>query len=242
MLRATISYQLHPEDAHLAVTQTDNWENNLRELFITTLQTISTTFSPDDFVSWPQGLQTPSADSESAKSLARRENINNYLYQQVRDKVALWGVMVHWVKIRDVMLAPRHASIQPESILPTPSSSFDPEEPTQARITLPTPQAAPSGSAGGASAPALKESKPEQETPSAPAAPKLPNEEVLVKLYREVQNGKITDPETIREIAASFMAVADDPEASQTVSFDAARAAANLYEQAEKYEHAKKVK
>jgi hypothetical protein len=245
MLRATIAYQLHPEDAHLAVTQADNWESNLRELLITTLQTISTTFSPDDFVSWPQGLQTPSTDSESAKSLARRESINNYLYQQVRDKVALWGVMVHWVKIRDVMLAPRHANIQPESMLSTPATSFDPDEPTQARITLPTPQKVPSGSAGGASA--LKESKSEQETPpstppSAPASPKLPSEEVLVKLYREVQNGKITDPGTIREIAASFMTVADDPEASQAVSFDAARAAANLYEQAEKYEQAKKVK
>ena len=245
MLRATISYQLHPEDAHLAVTQADNWESNLRELLITTLQTISTTFSPEDFVSWPQGLQTPSTDSESAKSLARRESINNYLYQQVRDKVALWGVMVHWVKIRDVMLAPRHANIQPESILSTPATSFDPEEQTQPKITLPAPQEVQSGSAGGASVSALKESKPEQETPpstppSVPASPKPPGEEVLVKLYREVQNGKITDPETIREIAASFMTVADDPEASQGVSFDAARAAANLYEQAEKYEHAKK--
>ncbi len=242
MLRAVISYQLHPEDAHLAVAQTDNWENSLRELFITTLQTISTTFSPDDFVSWPEGLQTPSTDSESARSLARRESINTYLYQQVRDKVALWGVMVHWVKIRDVMLAPRHASIQPEELLPTPA--FDPEEPTQSKITLPTPQSdAPLRLPGDASAPALKESEAEQAAhPAVPASPKPPREEVLVKLYKEVQNGKITDPETIREIAGSFMAVAEDAEASQTVSFDAARAAANLYEQAERYEQAKQVK
>jgi hypothetical protein len=61
-------------------------------------------------------------------------------------------------------------------------------------------------------------------------------EEVLIKAYKEVQNGNVTDPETIRRLALKFDAIARDPHASQTVSFDAARAALNLYRQATRYE------
>ncbi|HEX3639757.1 MAG TPA: hypothetical protein VHV10_00555, partial [Ktedonobacteraceae bacterium] len=70
-----------------------------------------------------------------------------------------------------------------------------------------------------------------------PARPiQIPKEEILIKAYKEVQNGKITDPESIRSIAATFEAVARDSQASQSVSFDAERAAKNLYKQAHKYE------
>ncbi|HEY7413789.1 MAG TPA: SPFH domain-containing protein, partial [Ktedonobacteraceae bacterium] len=240
VLRATISYQLHPGDAHLVMAQTDRWESSLRELFVTTLQTISTAFSPDDFISWPDGLQTPPADSENIQSLARRESINNYLYQQVRDKVALWGVIVHWVSMRDIMLTPHNANIQTEILLSTPPT-LDPEEQTQPKVTLPAQREAPLHLAND-----VPKTSEQVTIPSAPpsvlAPPRLPSEEVLVKAYKEVKDGKITDPETIREIAASFKAVADDPQASQAVSFDAERAAANLYEQAEKYENTKEVK
>src|SRR5207249_5149043 len=40
-LKAAISYQLMPEDAYLAVTQVDNWEENLHDLFVATLQNVS---------------------------------------------------------------------------------------------------------------------------------------------------------------------------------------------------------
>ena len=54
-----------------------------------------------------------------------------------------------------------------------------------------------------------------------------------MKAYREVRNGKITDPSTIRHLAQQFEAVARDPEKNKHVSFDAQRAALNLYEEAE---------
>src|SRR5260370_34632011 len=66
-----------------------------------------------------------------------------------------------------------------------------------------------------------------------PAKPiQIPKEEILVKAYKEVQNGKITDPEAIRTIAAIFEAVARDSQASPSVSFDAEHAAKELYKKA----------
>jgi hypothetical protein len=65
---------------------------------------------------------------------------------------------------------------------------------------------------------------------------KLPTEETMRKAYEQVQKGKMTDPQAIRQIAMTFEAVARDPEASQKVTFDVERAATNLYQQAEHYE------
>lgn len=231
VLRAIISYQLLPEEAHIAITQVERWEESLRELFITTLQTVATAFLPDDFISWPEGLQTPPIENENTDLLTRREDMNNYLYRQVRDKAALWGIIVHWVHMRDIMLAPHDTEIHPEVLMP-PSTTAEPADQTLPKITPPSQQ--PVSQRVG-NAPNIPEQEPGAASPPNPAPEKLLSEEVLVKVYKEVQDGKITDPQTIREIAASFKAVADDPVASQAVNFDADRAAANLYEQAEKY-------
>ncbi len=98
VLRATISYQLMPEDAYIAVTQVDQWENSLKNYVLATIQSIATTFTPEDFIAWPQ-------DPHSF------EQVNAYLFQLIRDRVALWGVQVNWVRILDVSLAPPDATI-----------------------------------------------------------------------------------------------------------------------------------
>jgi hypothetical protein len=67
--------------------------------------------------------------------------------------------------------------------------------------------------------------------PAAPGA-KIPKEETLTNAYIQIKNGVITSPDTIRNIAAGFQAIADDPVASNSASFDAARAALSLYERA----------
>ncbi len=82
-------------------------------------------------------------------------------------------------------------------------------------------------------------SRPEQEPPwivGEPVHPQILREDILVKAYQGVQRGNIADPKTIRAIAAHVQAVANDPVASQSVSFDATHAAQNLYEQARRYE------
>ncbi len=245
VLRAVISYQLLPEDAHLAITQVNNWEESVRDLFINTLQTIATLFKPEDFLSWPNGLQArhsyePEQQSEDdfKGGIARRERINTYLFQHMRDKVAPWGVQINWASIRDVELAP-HGVIVVDTQQPEPEPQPQPAA-QPAQVVLPAvsaKQPVPVGAAQtGKSMP--KPSEPTTVKPPAATAtpPQLPKEEFLIKIYKEVQDGHISDPDTIRGFAAKFEQVAQDPQASQTVSFDPARAALNLYEQARKYE------
>ncbi|MFL5629182.1 MAG: hypothetical protein ACJ788_26680, partial [Ktedonobacteraceae bacterium] len=77
-------------------------------------------------------------------------------------------------------------------------------------------------------------------TPAAAPAPapiaKSSQEEALITAYKQIQNEKIKSPATIRDVAARFLAIANDPEASKNVSFDAARAAQALYDRADFYE------
>jgi hypothetical protein len=248
-LRATISYQLQAIDAHLAVTKVKNWENSLHDLFEATIQTVGTMFSPEDLLVWQRSLRSSRTGSGMSGSAAetfenglRWESINNYLFQQMRDKVALWGVQVNWVRVRDIALTP-HGS-------PTLDTS-DPIIRSQARPV-------DSGTARGATASAtpmeasMSAKRPEQPRPSpnpiqqeqmqatpSPLLGKIKDEDldkILPKVYKEVQEGRITDPDTIRGIAQQFAAIANDPQKNKLVTFDAARASQNLFDQADRNE------
>jgi regulator of protease activity HflC (stomatin/prohibitin superfamily) len=272
ILRAVISYQVVPEDAYLAITQVNNWEESLRNLFVTTLQTISTHFAPTDFLAWPQSLQAYqgqiAASHQDAQSThlpdegvddftggpARREHINTLLFQQMRDRVALWGIQIHWVRIRDIELAPHTlAAISARPSMPdydATAHNDQGEKELVAASSMAQPDTLQSADRQGnvKQERAIEHVPTDQEptevmqlaafpTPSLPLPPQnLPSEDILIKGYRAVQSGSVTDPQAIRQMATIFEAVARDPEASQKVSFDAERAADNLYEQARRYE------
>jgi regulator of protease activity HflC (stomatin/prohibitin superfamily) len=270
VLRAVISYQVVPEDAYLAVSQIKNWEESLRNLFVTTLQTISTHFAPTDFLAWPQSLQayqsqTAHHDPQSVHlpdegvddftgGPVRRERINALLFQQMRDRVALWGVQIHWVRIRDIELAPHTmAAISVPPMLldyatTTNDNSEEEELVTASNVVQSNATQFVDGQTGVSAEEPIGRIPIDQgateviqmagfPTPGMPLPPQnLPSEAILKKAYQEVQNGKVTDPQTIRQIATTFVAVARDPEANQKISFDAERAAENLYEQARRYE------
>ena len=254
MLRAVISYQLLQEDAYLAVTQVRNWEESLRELFTTTLQSIATDFRPNDFMAWPRGIRgqytAQAGDDDFTGTFERRQQINTHLFQLVRDKVALWGVQINWVSMRDIELAPHGANAiheQPEpastpALAPTPKVQPEPAREVK-QIPLVEAKAPPAAKPQAKPDPAPARAQTAQapkpaEQPEAPAS--VPanqlKEDLLIQAYRTVQDGQVKDPETIRGIAAKFEMVAQNHEASQSVSFDAQRAALNLYEQARKYE------
>ena len=241
ILRALISYQVIPQTAHLAATQVTNWEESLRNTFIATLQTVATVFMPDDFVNWPRSLREyqsqphhPVSDSPAddfSESPERRESINDYLCQFTRARTAHWGVQINWVNIRDIELAPHSLAtdINPLSQTVTEpqalqeSSSLPEQTPQLVQkigATEPKPQALPA---------LVEEVEPATSI-------QIPNEETLMRAYKEVQHGKITDPDAIHMIAAGFEAVARDAQANQSVCFDAERAAHNLHKQAHKYE------
>lgn len=246
ILRALISYQVKPRAAHLAITQVKNWEETLRDTFIATLQTIATVFTPDDFLNWPQSLdayrQQPhhpvsgSPADDFGESPERRESINDYLCQYMRTRAAHWGIQINWVNIRDVELAPHGlAMLDTNPISQTSNEQQIMQENTEQSVQTPQPaqvlvqtNETPEPKQDGATT-LLK--------PSELAKPiQIPKEEILTKAYKEVQNGKITDPEAIRAIAATFEAIARDAQTNASVSFDAERAAQNLYKQAHNYE------
>jgi regulator of protease activity HflC (stomatin/prohibitin superfamily) len=276
-LSAVISYQLVPEDAYLAVTQVQNWEESLRQFFTTALQSIGDYFVPQDFLPWaPESYEqnSNSGNDNFMGGASRRARINEALFNLMRDRVALWGVQINRVDIRDIELMPHEARLaetlkspdapaatQPaqENRLiaatpqtpPTPTPQPAPQAPTNPPAPQPVsrpPQQNPSPAqpAQPVSRPPvvhaetqLHYASPNETTEEAPRfSPQALNEDVLVKAYQAVKNEQVTDPEAIREIATRFEAVARDPQLSQSVSFDPARAALILYDQARKKEEA----
>ncbi len=106
LLHATISYQLEPEDAHIAALQVEKWEESLRELFRSTVQTVAGELTPEDFLAWSKGFRSrqPVNSLQQPGNTPRWERINAILYQRMRDKVAMWGVQINWIHVYDIML------------------------------------------------------------------------------------------------------------------------------------------
>jgi|GEM_PF-576763 regulator of protease activity HflC (stomatin/prohibitin superfamily) len=251
VLRCTISYQLLPGEAHLAITQVKDWETSLYNVCFTAIQTIATTFSPDDLIVWQQGLHSrpaPAADlAVPPERQARWEKINTYLFEYIQDRVADWGIQINWVRIHDIVLTPHAAPVLEEALVTESNGSTAamPAEPVVQQANIP-----PQSAAFGAGPQVASARSPIQPPPvAAKTAPPrarafvLPPtvkdedlEKLLARAYKEVRDERITDPETIRSIASTFAAVAQDPVKSQLVSFDLDRAIRNLLMQAERCE------
>ncbi len=230
-LVATISYQLMPEDAHIAALNVDNWEGSLQKLFVATLQSVINELTPADFVNLLQGTHTRTPldiSSIDAATITRWDRINNILASRVQDKVAAWGVQVNFVRIQDITLIPHLA----------PSVS-----PTAGMMARPVDMGMTQGAKQAAAQPLQAQIAPRtvenqqgptqaQPAPAASAAPRVINIDTLIEAYDAVRTGRLKDPKTIRDIAMRFEALANDP----NVRFDAARAAQNLYQRASLYE------
>jgi len=220
LLHAAISYQLEPEDAHIAALQVEKWEESLRDLFKAAVQTVASELTPEDFLVWSKGFRSrqPVNNQQQLGDTSRWERINAILYQRMRDKVALWGVQINWIQVHDIMLVPH---VVPEADMAAgiaggsipPRQTINPAGIARPPVGTPQPSAAPTAGAA-------KELK-------------GMNAAQLSVAYKNVKDGTITDPTTIRKLAARFDMIANDSEKSQKVEFDAARAARNLYAQAQ---------
>ncbi|MFL5626223.1 MAG: SPFH domain-containing protein [Ktedonobacteraceae bacterium] len=249
-LKAVISYQLMPEDAYLAITHVENWEESLHTLFEACLQQASNELKPEDFVAWPrhsrQGHNLRLNESEDDET-TRWARVNKLLFQRMRDRVANWGVLINWVHIRDITLTPRSSLTYNTDQMDSPQSDTShpaPAPSAQAQHVSRKPGADNVGKreAPAPAVPVTHNVSRAAPTPAAAPAPapapvaKSPQEEALITAYKQIQNEKIKSPATIRDVAARFLAIANDPEASKNVSFDAARAAQALYDRADFYE------
>jgi hypothetical protein len=232
-LVATISYQLLPEDAHIAALNVDNWEASLQKQFVATMQSVINELTPADFVNWPQGTYARTSldiNSIDAATITRWDRINNTLASRVQDKVAIWGVQVNYVRIQDITLIPLAPSINPVAGMTARPAPVDmgmtrggypaAAQPQQAQIVSKTVENQPGA-------------MPVQPLPT-PAS--MAYIEALTESYEAVRAGHLRDPHTIRGIAARFEALANDP----SVKFDPMRAAQNLINRAWIYENEEK--
>ncbi len=232
-LVATISYQLLPEDAHIAALNVDNWEEALQKLFVSTMQSLINELTPADLVNWPQGTYAGTSldiNSIDAATITRWDRINNTLTSRIQDKVAAWGVQVNYVRIHDITLIPLAPSISPivgatarqvPVDVGTTRGGYPPAaQPQQAQIVLKAVESQPGA-------------MPAQPHPAPASAAYI---ETLKESYEAVRAGHLRDPHTIRDIASRFEALANDP----SVTFDPVRAAQNLYNRALTYENEEK--
>src|SRR5260370_16282245 len=100
-LGATITYQLMPEDAHLAALYVSNWEKSLQELFVATIQAVVGELSPEDFIAWTQTPHSRHAPA-SPNNGGRWDRINTILVQRTQDQVAPGRVQIDDVQIPTV--------------------------------------------------------------------------------------------------------------------------------------------
>jgi hypothetical protein len=223
-LTATISYQLLPEDAHLAALTVKDWEASLQKLFIGTVQSVINELTPGDFVAWTQSIYTrTSSDAGFNPAAATRwDRINTTLSRRMQDRVATWGVQVNWVRIQDITLLPNTSNAPQarmagdlggttEMIRPDPAPTLTSPEPVR-----------------------LERVETVQNPPPPAPSNKLPSVETMKDMYNAIRQGAITDPVVIMDVARQFENLANDPVASKTIDFDAARAANTLRQRAQR--------
>lgn len=225
-LTATISYQLMPEDAHLAGPR---WEEALHAQFVGTVQSVVNELTPSDFVSWNQSVyaRIPGESSSYNPAAATRwDRINNSLGRRMQDQVAIRGIQVNWVRIQDLTILPL-ASDGTTQILRNESLQV---APAPAPAPHPVEKAAPASAP--APAPAPVQAPPPVKASGLPAKPLTV--EILTDFYDAVRRNAITDPVMILDLAQRFDVLAKDPVKSESINFDAARAASTLRQRAQK--------
>ncbi|HEU0000816.1 MAG TPA: SPFH domain-containing protein [Ktedonobacteraceae bacterium] len=230
---ATLTYQLVPEDAHMAILNMKNWEETLHQHFIGTMKSMVKELSPSDFVAWSHHVNDRAAGIEvdpfiDATTMTRWDRFNVMLKRRLQDQMAMRGILVNLVHIQDITVIPHLAPVSS----PPPGMQSRPAE------------AAPvdTGVARGASqAPRPAASYPVAAPTAAPAPlppvslppPKPDVFDAMIDMYNSVREGRVTDTTVILDLAARFNAIASHPEISQQFNWDSARAANNLYQRAQ---------
>ena len=234
---ATITYQLLPEDAHIAALNIKNWEEDLRKHFVGTIKSVVHELAPADFVAWAHHVHSRMSSSmEDITDLStetRWDRLNAVLRRRLQDQVATRGIQVNLVHVEDITLIPHLAPVGG----PPPGAMARPVDMGMARGAVPPPipvQAQPARQAQMQMPVQAPAPVPIPLPPPDTTAP-VPKEsmfEALIETYNLVRTGVITDPDTIFDLAGRFRAISNDPEASKNFHYDAVRAANTLYQRA----------
>jgi hypothetical protein len=232
---ATLTYQLVPEDAHIAILNMQDWKETLHQHFIGTLKSMVKELSPADYVAWSHHVNDHAADIEvetfmDAASMTRWDRLNVMLRSRLQDQLAMRGIIVNLVHFQDITLIPHLSPVSS----PPPGLQSRPAEVAlvdtgAARSASPTPRPA----ASPVAAP-----KPPVSPPPPPPKPEVFN--AMIDMYNSVREGRVTDIKVILDLASRFEAIASHPEASQQFNYDSGRAAYNLRQRARVLKDAEK--
>ncbi len=227
---AAITYQLVPEDAHIASLNMQDWQDTLHQHFIGTLKSMVKELSPADYVAWSHHVNDRAAGIEvetftDATAMTRWDRLNMMLRSRMQDQMAMRGIMVNLVHFQDITLIPHLSPLSS----PPPGLQSRPAE-----VALVDTGAA--RSASPASRPAYPVAAPapapKPSVSSPPPSPKPEMFNAMIDMYNSVREGRLTDIKVILDLAARFEAIASHPEASQQFNYDSARAAYNLRQRA----------
>ena len=223
---ATLTYQLVPEDAHIAYLNMQDWQKTLQEHCIGTLKSIVQELSPADFVAWSHHVNDHAAlvdeDFPDIATMTRWDRLNIMLRSRLQDQMAMRGILINLAHVQDVTLQPH----LPPASSPPPGWQNWGTEPAQADTGA---TRSPGSTVQPAAYPAAA---PPAQSPAPKPVPKPEMFSAMILTYNLVREGRMTDIQMIEDLAERFEAIASHPEISQQFDYDAGRAAYNLRAQA----------
>lgn len=226
---ATLTYQLVPEDAHIALLNMQDWQETLHQHFIGTLKSIVKELSPADFVAWSHHVNDHAASVDdafpNAAFMTRWDRLNMLLRSRLQDQMAMRGILINLAHVQDVTLIPHLApASSPPPGWQSRGGGVEAELVDTGAVRGPGPTPHPATS--------YPVTPPLPRPPVPTAAPKPEMFNAMIELYNSVREGRVTDIKVILDLADRFEAIADHPEISQQFDYDAGRAAHNLRAQA----------
>ncbi|HEY6541793.1 MAG TPA: SPFH domain-containing protein, partial [Ktedonobacteraceae bacterium] len=184
---ATLTYQLVPEDAHIALLNMQDWQETLHQHCIGTLKSIVKELSPADFVAWSHHVNDHAEDIDEAFSdaafMTRWDRLNMLLRSRLQDQMAMRGILINLAHVQDVTLIPH---LVPASSPPPgwQNRGAEAELVDTGAARSPSPTQRPA--AYPVTAPPSKSQAP---TP----APKPEMFNAMIELYNSVREGRVTD-------------------------------------------------
>ena len=219
---ATLTYQLVPEDAHIALLNMQDWQETLHQHCIGTLKSVVKELSPAEFVAWSHHVNDRAINGDDTfldiTSMTRWDRLNMLLRSRLQDQMAMRGILINLAHVQDVTL---HPHLPPASSPPPAWQSRGAEaEPVDTGAARSPVSTSRSASYGAATPP------PEPQAPMPVPKPETFN--AMIELYNSVRDGRVTDTRVILDLAERFEAIANHPQVSQQFDYDAGRAAYNL--------------
>jgi hypothetical protein len=215
---ATVSYQLIPAEARYAVLASGQWEQDVQEQIGASLT---------------QALGEWGAHLLMGDGTPPEQLLAKTLLRELRAKLRLRGIHVGWVSVHDIWLAPEGELLpadEPSEVLPVGRTPTAPSSSPQA------PLAAQKSEDNASKGAFVQQGQLPSQNGNDTGPAHVLSADVLSDAYEAVREGRITDPETIRQIANAFLQVAADEEQSAAFPYDAMAAAHILLDRAKALE------